>query len=97
MQTIRPLSDKEIKVLRQDLKRLDKRKSFQIKFLVGWYPCSYCSVLSFTSDLDNYWIILINWDSCDLHFDRCMEFYANLIKQKKVHKNIDFVLEKQIK
>jgi hypothetical protein len=36
VQIERPLSDKEIKILNQDIKRLNKRKYFQIKFLVGW-------------------------------------------------------------
>lgn len=34
--TDRPLSDKEIVVLKQNLKQLDKRKLYQVKFLIFW-------------------------------------------------------------
>ena len=94
VQTERPLSDKEIKILGQDLKRLDKRKSFQIRFLVGWTLLAFVVgtfvYLRLETTTELYlligtvliYILIGVWS-----------FMESYLKQKKVRKNIDFVFE----
>lgn len=94
MQTERPLSDKEIKILRQDLKRLDKRKSFQIKFLVGWTLLAIIvgTFVYFRLETTTELYLLIGTVVIYILIGvwSFMEIY---LKQKKRRKNIDFVFE----
>lgn len=94
VQTERPLSEKEIKTLRQDLKQLDKRKSFQIKFLVGWTLLAFIvgTFVYFRLETTTELYLLIGTVVIYILIGvwNFMETYLN---QKKVRKNIDFVFE----
>lgn len=94
MQTERPLSDKEIKILRQDLKRLDKRKSFQIKFLVGWTMLAIIvgTFVYFRLETTTELYLLIGTVMIYILIG-VWSFMETYLKQKKRRKNIDFVFE----
>jgi hypothetical protein len=94
VQTERPLSDKEIKILRQDLKRLDKRKSFQIKFLVGWTLLAIIvgTFVYFRLETTTELYLLIGTVVIYILIG-LWSFMETYLKQKKVRKNIDFVFE----
>ncbi|GEM_PF-838282 len=92
MQTERPLSDKEIKTLKQDLKRLDKRKSFQIKFLVGWTLLAILvgTYVYFRLDTTIELYLLIGTVIIYILIG-VWGFMETYLKQKRERKNIDFV------
>lgn len=94
MQTERPLSDKEIKILRQDLKRLDERKSFQIKFLGGWTLLAVIvgTFVYFRLETTTELYLLIGTVVIYILIG-VWSFMETYLKQKKVRKNIDFVFE----
>ena len=94
MQTERPLSDKEIKILRQDLKRLDKQKSFQIKFLVGWTLLAFIvgTFVYFKLETTTELYLLIGTVVIYILIG-VWSFMETHLRQKKVRKNIDFVFE----
>ncbi|PKK37558.1 hypothetical protein BWI96_06775 [Siphonobacter sp. SORGH_AS_0500] len=92
MQTERPLSDKEIKILRQDLKRLDKQKLFQIKFLVGWTLLAIIvgTFVYFRLDTTTELYLLIGTVLIYILIG-VWTFLETYLKQKKLRKNINFV------
>jgi hypothetical protein len=92
MQTERPLSDKEIKILRQDLKRLDKQKSLQIKFLVGWTMLAIIvgTYVYFRLDTTTELYLLIGTVLIYVLIG-VWSFLKTYIKQNKKRNNIDFV------
>jgi len=92
VQTERPLSDKEIKTLKQDLKRLDKRKSFQIKFLVGWTLLAILvgTYVYFRLDTTIELYLLIGTVIIYILIG-VWGFMETYLKQKRERKNIDFV------
>ncbi len=92
VQTERPLSDKEIKFLRQDLKRLEKRKSFQIKFLGGWTMLTVIvgTFVYFRLETTTELYLLIGTVVIYILIG-VWSFMETYLKQKKVRKNIDFV------
>lgn len=94
MQTERPLSDKEIKILKQDLKRLDKRKSYQIKFLVGWTLLAIIvgTLVYFRLETSTELYLLIGTVVIYMLIG-VWSFMETYLKQKKRRKNIDFVFE----
>ena len=94
VQTERPLSDKEIKILGQDLKRLDKRKSFQIRFLVGWTLLAFVvgTFVYFRLETTTELYLLIGTVLIYILIG-VLSFMESYLKQKKVRKNIDFVFE----
>ena len=94
MLTDRPLSDKEIKVLRQNLKQLDKRKSFQVKFLIGWTILAVIvgSIFYFKLDTANEYYLL--GGTVVIYVLIGVWSFTNLyIKQNRQRKNIDFVFD----
>ena len=94
VQTERPLSDKEVKALKQDLKRLDKRKSFQVKFLAGWTLLAMIvgTYFYFRLDTTSELYLLIGTVVVYILIG-VWSFMETYLKQKKVRKNIDFVFE----
>ena len=92
MQTERPLSHKEIKTLKQNLKRLDKRMSFQIKPLVGWTLLAIivASYVYFRLDTTTELYLLIGTIVIYILIG-VWSFMETYLKQKKVRENIDFV------
>ncbi len=92
MQTERPLSDREIKILKQIKKRLDKRKSFQIRFLIGWtllaITIGLFAYLRLETTNERYLLIgtIVIYMLIGLWI--FMEFF---LKHKNECKNIDFV------
>ncbi|MDR6195697.1 hypothetical protein [Siphonobacter sp. SORGH_AS_0500] len=92
VQTERPLSDKEIKILRQDLKRLDKQKLFQIKFLVGWTLLAIIvgTFVYFRLDTTTELYLLIGTVVIYILIG-VWTFLEAYLKQKKLRKNINFV------
>ena len=94
MLTDRPLSDKEIKILRQNLKQLDKRKSFQVKFLIGWTILAVIvgSVFYFKLETTNEHYLLVGTVVIYVLIGVWIftEFY---IKQNRQRKKIDFVFK----
>jgi hypothetical protein len=58
VKTERPLTDKEIKVLNNDLKRIYKNRTSQIKFLIGWTVIAVIiGVLIYDKDTKLYEVI----------------------------------------
>ncbi len=92
MQTERPLSDREIKTLEQDLKRLDKRKSFQIKFLAGWTLLALVvgTYFYFKFDTTSELYLLIGTVIVYILIG-VWSFLETYLKQKKARKNIEYV------
>jgi hypothetical protein len=94
MLTDRPLSDKEIKILRQNLKQLDKRKSFQVKFLFVWTILAVIvgSIFYFKLETTKEYYLLVGtvviyaligvWSFTELY-----------LKQNRQRKKIDFVFK----
>lgn len=92
VQTERQLSDKEIKSLKQNLKRLDKRKSFQIKFLVGWTLIAIVVGTYFYFRLDTTTELYLLIGTLVIYIlIGVWSFLETYLKQKKVRENIDFV------
>jgi hypothetical protein len=92
VQTERPLSDKEIKALKQDLKRLDKRKSFQIKFLVGWTLLAIVVGTYFYFRLDTTTELYLLIGTIVIYIlIGVWSFMETYLKQNKERNNIDFV------
>ncbi len=91
MQTQRPLSDNEIKTLKQEIKRLDKRKKFQIKFLVGWTLLAIIvgTFIYFRLDTTTERYLLIGSVAIYILIG-VWGFTEGSIKQKKERNNIDF-------
>jgi hypothetical protein len=92
VQTERPLSDKEIKTLKQDLKRLDKRKSFQIKFLFGWTLLAIFVGTYFYFRLDTTTELYLLIGTIVIYIlIGVWSFMETYLKQNNERKNIDFV------
>ena len=92
VQTERQLSDKEIKSLKQNLKRLDNRKSFQIKFLVGWTLIAIVVGTYFYFRLDTTTELYLLIGTLVIYIlIGVWSFLETYLKQKKVRENIDFV------
>ena len=92
MQSERPLSDKEIKILNQNIKRIDKRKSFQIKFLIGWslLAISVGTFVYFRLDSTNELYLLIGTVVIYV-FIGVWSFTEIYLKENREHKDINFV------
>lgn len=92
MQSLRPLSEREIKILNQNIKRLDKRKSFQIKFIIGWtlLPIIVGTFVYFGLDSTNVLYLLIGTVVIYIliGFWSFTEIY---LKLKRERRDIDFV------
>lgn len=92
MQTERPLSDREIKILKQNLKRLDKRKSFQIKFIAGWTLLAIIVGTYFYFRLDTTSELYLLIGTVVVYkLIGVWSFMETYLKQKKGRKNIDYV------
>ncbi|MBL7790176.1 MAG: hypothetical protein JNL75_10150 [Chitinophagales bacterium] len=94
MKIERPLSDKEIKILKQDLKRIDKRKSFQIRVLVVWILLAVIigTFVYYRLEITNEIYLLIGTVVIYILIG-IWSFMENYLKEKKASKNIDFVFE----
>ena len=92
MQTERPLSDREIKILKKDLKRLNNLKSLQIKFLVGWSLLAIIVGTFVYFKLDTITEIYLLFATVVVYIlIGFWSFMALFLKQKKERKNIDYV------
>jgi len=92
VQTERPLSDREIKILKQNLKRLDKRKSFQIKFLACWTLLAIIVGTYFYFRLDTTSeLYLLTGTVVVYKLIGVWSFMETYLKQKKGRKNIDYM------
>ncbi len=92
VETERPLSDKEIKTLQRKLNRLNKRKLFQIKFLVVWTLLAIFvgTCIYFRLDKTTKPYLLIGTIVIYVLIG-VWNFLETYLKQKKERKNIDFV------
>lgn len=89
----RPLIDKEIKILKKDLKQLDKRNTFQKRFLLGWIIVALIvgTIVFFRLDSKTEYYLLFGTVVIYILIGVWVCTY-NVIKIRKQKINIDFVL-----
>ena len=89
----RPLIDKEISILRRELKQLEKRNSYQKRFLLGWTIVALIVVTIVFSRLDSKSEYYLLFGTVIIYILIGVWVYTeNIIKIKKQKNGIDFVL-----
>ncbi len=89
----RPLNDKETKILKKDLKSLEKRSTFQKRFLIGWSIVALVvgTVVFFQLDSETEYYLLFGTVFVYILIGVWV-FLENYLKANKQRKSIDFVL-----
>jgi L-asparagine transporter-like permease len=89
----RPLTDKEISILQRDIKQLEKRNTYQRRFLLGWTIVAFLIFTIVFYRLDSKTEYYLLYGTVIIYMLIGVWVYLeNIKKTKKQKNNLDFVM-----